>query len=297
MLTKDVLKIDSEKTTKEIVNFIRKKVKDLNRNGVIFGLSGGLDSVVLAYLLVKAVNKDKILALLMPERDSNKEHVKDAIVIAKSLGIKYQIIDMKPILDGIGIYRTLPGKYLTSNLKVKALYKTFQAIVGKNPFTYSTKGIKNKYVAQGNAFYRIKHRLRMTLLYYYGESLNYLMVGAANKTEHLTGFYVKQGIDHVTDIMPIQGLYKTQVRQLAKYLGVPEKIIKKAPSPDIIPGVVDEQAMGMTYDLLDLILYSIEKKMNGKEIAKQLKIKESEVNIVKEMFRDSQHMRDPAYEP
>ncbi len=297
MLNKEILNINSGSITEKLVSFIRTKVKELNRDGVIFGLSGGLDSAVLAYLLIRAVDKEKVLALLMPERDSNKAHVKDAQLVAKNLGIRTKFIDMKPILDKIGIYNTLPGKYLTSNLKVKALYKTFQVIVGKNPFRYSTKSVKNKYVAQGNAYYRIKHRLRMALLYYHAESLNYLVVGAANKTEHLTGFFVKQGVDHVTDIMPLQGLYKTQVRQLAKYLGVPEKIIKKAPSPDIIPGIVDEQAMGMTYDVLDLILYGLEQKMSDKEIAKQLKIKEAEVKVVKEMIKDSQHMRDPAYEP
>ncbi len=296
VLNKKVLKINPEKTVNKIIKFIRDNVKNFNRRGVILGLSGGLDSTVLAYLAVKAVGKKKVLALLMPERDSSKEHLEDAKLIAKNLRIKIKLIDLTPLLAKIGIYKTLPGKCLTTNLKVKALYKWFQIILRKNPFSFSLKGTKEKFISLGTAFYRIKHRVRMILLYYYGESYNFLVLGAANKTEHLTGFYVKYGIDHAVDIMPLQGLYKTQVRQLAKYLNIPEKIIKKAPSPDIIPGINDEYVFGVDYDRLDLILYALDKKMKVEDIAKQLNVKKSKIMNIKNMIRDSEHMRHEAYE-
>ena len=294
-LNANTLKINSKKVCDKIEFFIKEKVKELNRQGIVIGLSGGIDSAVVAYLSVRAVGKENVLALLMPERDSSPDSIKDAKLVAKNLGIETKVIDLKKPLASLGVYNTITAKFLKKGFVVRGLYKGFEKISG-NPFYKGLEGTENKYLAQGNAFYRIKHRLRMITLYYYSEQKNYLVAGCCNKTEFLTGFFVKYG-DSAADIMPIKQLYKTQVRQIADYLKVPEKIIKKAPSPDLIPGIVDEFALGIDYERLDIILYGLENKMSFKEIAKQLNVTEKKVKYFNEIIKKSKHMRELPYEP
>ena len=137
---------------------------------------------------------------------------------------------------------------------------------------------------EGVAFYRIKHRLRAILLFYYSELNNYLLVGCANKSEWLTGFFVKYG-DSIADIMPIMSLHKTQVFGLARYLGIPDYILEKAPNPDLIPGLNDEEALGISYKKLDLILACIEK---GYVVDKIISISDT---TEKEIRRISEYLR------
>ena len=127
------------------------------------------------------------------------------------------------------------------------------------------------------------------MLYSYAEHENRLVVGTANKTELMTGFFVKYG-DSAADIMPLLPLYKTQVKQLARFLNIPKKIIDKAPSPDLLPGITDEFALGITYEKLDLILWGLERNMETKEITKT-GVKPETVEYVKELVRRSEHMR------
>jgi NAD+ synthase len=129
------------------------------------------------------------------------------------------------------------------------------------------------------------------LLYYYGELENRLVVGAANKSEYEIGYFVKHGCDDATDIMPLIHLYKTQVRDLARYLNIPSKIIEKPPSPDILPGIVDEEAIGIPYEKLDLILLALEKRWEIGEMTKVLGIEEKEIIYVKNLMQKSDHMR------
>jgi len=131
----------------------------------------------------------------------------------------------------------------------------------------------------------------MLLLYKYAELENRMVVGAANKTEKMIGFFVKHGCDHASDIMPILNLYKTQVRLLAKYLDIPSIFLDKQPSPDIVPGVIDERVIGIKYELLDKILFLIENKKSNDEISDVLDIDESKVDYVKSLLDKSEHMR------
>ena len=129
------------------------------------------------------------------------------------------------------------------------------------------------------------------MLYRYGEVENRLVVGAANKSEYQIGYFVKHGCDDATDIMPLLNLYKTQVRALARYLEIPSRIIEKPPSPDILPGITDEEAIGISYEKLDLILLALEKAANPGEIANFLRIEEKEVEYVRTLLHKSEHMR------
>lgn len=295
------LKINPSKICSKIESFIKQKTKDLLRSGVILGLSGGIDSCVVAKLCVNALGKEKVTALIMPERDSDKEQINDAREFAESLKINYKLIDLEPVLKEFGAYKF--GKFPlnifpTKMLKEKIAKKGFQYYkkkFGKTPFAAGLLGTDDKILSKSNAYYRIKHRMRMLTFYYHAELNNLLVVGAANKTEHLTGFFVKYGIDHSTDIMPIIHLYKTQVKQLAKHLKIPEKIIQKAPSPDMIPGIFDEYVFGLPYEKIDLILYNLEKKIPVKKIATSLKINIKSVEHIKELNKLSEHMRKGSY--
>ena len=295
------MKINSEKVALSLENFIREYTEKLERGGAILGLSGGIDSVVIAALCVRALGPKKTLALIMPEKDSKKEHIQDALSFARKLNIEAKLIDITPYLEGLGVYKLFPLDKLLSlgKLKgalVKKAYRFYERKTGKIPFLESLSGFKDKeyssYLARGNAYYRAKHRLRMILLYLYGELENRLVVGAANKSEYKIGYFVKHGCDDATDIMPLLNLYKTQVRELAQYLNIPARIIKKPPSPDVMPGLADdEEVIRISYEKMDLILLALEKGWKLADIVKTLGIEEDEVIYIKNLMQKSEHMR------
>jgi len=295
------MKIEPEKATLSLENFIREYTDKLEREGVILGLSGGIDSAVIAALCVRALGPEKILALIMPEKDSKKEHTQDALNLARELNIEAKLVDITPYLEELGVYKLFPLDKILSlgKLKgalVKKAYRFYGRKTGKLPFLESLSGFKDKeyspYLAKGNAYYRVKHRLRMILLYLYGELENRLVVGAANKSEYKIGYFVKHGCDDATDIMPLLNLYKTQVRELARYLNIPAKIIEKPPSPDVMPGLAaDEEVMSISYEKMDLILLALEKSWKVSDIVKALEIEKDEVVYIKNLMQKSEHMR------
>jgi len=295
------MKIKPEKLALSLENFIREYTEKIEREGAILGLSGGIDSAVIVALCVRALGPKKTLALIMPEKDSKKGHTENALNFAGELGIEVKLIDITPYLEELGVYKLFPLDKLLSlgKLKgalVKKAYRFYERKTGKIPFLESLSGFKDKefnsYLAKGNAYYRAKHRLRMLLLYLYGEMENRLVVGAANKSEYKIGYFVKHGCDDATDIMPLLNLYKTQVRELAQYLNIPTRIIEKPPSPDVMPGLTDdEEVMKISYEKMDLILLALEKDWKLSDIAKTLEIEENEVIYIKNLIQKSEHMR------
>ena len=178
--------------------------------------------------------------------------------------------DITPYLNRLEVYKLAPLSRIPFTQKLrghllKKAYRYYERKTGENPFSVAMTGLKGK-----------KFSIRMVLLYLYGEVENRLVVGAANKSEYQIGYFVKHGCDHATDIMPLLGLYKTQVRELARYLEIPSRIIEKPPSLDILPGITDEEAIGISYEKLDLVLLALERGLNPPEIAKYLKIPEKE---------------------
>jgi len=295
------MKIEPKKISLSLENFIREYTEKLEREGVILGLSGGIDSAVIAALCVQALGPKKTFALIMPEKDSKKGHKKDALNFAQELGIEAKLVDITPYLEELGIYKLFPLDKILSLGKLKGalvrkVYHFYERKTGKLPFLESLSGFKDKefnsYLAKGNAYYRAKHRLRMMLLYLYGELENRLVVGAANKSEYKIGYFVKHGCDDATDIMPLLNLYKTQVRELARYLNIPARIIEKPPSPDVIPGLTDdEEVIRISYEKMDLILLALEKGWIVSDIVKTLGVEEDEVIYIKKLIHKSEHMR------
>ena len=202
---------------------------------------------------------------------------------------------MVPKLKKWGIYRGIIPfvmHLMPRKIREKLVVKYYKKIFGGNPYPKSIKGSSgNKDLDKMNAYYRIKHRIRVVEAYFYAEPRNLLVVGAANKTEHLIGYYVKYGIDHTVDISPIQHLYKRQIYEMAKYLDVPMRIQKKKPRPDILPGITDEFAIGMSFEKIDMILRGIELRLSKKEIMKQAKVNEKEFDYLNYIYKNSEHMR------
>ena len=299
-LTPAQLGIDPEGLSQKLQRFIKTSTDNLNRDGVVIGLSGGLDSSVVLALSVAALGPGKVVGLIMPERDSQPDSESDARLQADKLGVKVERVELTPILSDMGIYKHLPRAAFACRgiaaTAVKAGYKLYTGVTGERPFLSGLEGTSFGPLKRANAYYRMKHRVRMVLQYSYAEHQNLLVVGTANKTEFLTGFFVKYG-DGAADIMPLLPLYKTQVRQLARFLQVPEKIINKAPSPDLIPGITDEFAMGITYEKLDLVLIGLEANMEVEGIAEASRVSRKTIEYVRELVKRSEHMRKPPLAP
>jgi len=211
--------MDWERVVEEICKFIKEYVDKSNANGVIIGLSGGIDSSTVAFLCKRALGEKKVLGLIMPEKGvTREEDVEDALSIADMLGIEFKIVEINEILDA---------------LKRKL-------------------GEGNK-IAEAN----LKPRIRMTINYYFANNMNRLVAGTGNKSELMIGYFTKYG-DGGVDFLPIGDLYKTEVFKLAEYIGVPERIIKKKPTAGLWVNQTDEDEIGMSYEELDEILKAIE---------------------------------------
>ncbi len=290
--------------TAKIEAFVQEKVDEYQREGVVLGMSGGLDSAVVCALLSRAIGPENVLALLLPERDSSPQSKADALLEIKRLGVTSREINLTPILDAIGIYKLVPLHFLgirqIKETVVRQQHRKIAEEIGELPLLAGLLGTRHlrshrQVLNTGYAFAHSKHRLRLLLLYYIGEQENRLVVGTTNKTEMMVGSLVKWG-DNVADIELISTLYKTQVRQLAIHLGVTQKIIDKAPAADLLPGIVDEEALGIDYPTLDTILWRLEGGWEPARIAASHAIHLSTIQRVQEMVRRSQHMREmPPY--
>ena len=290
----DQLNIDLEASKKIIIEFIRNYAIEHRRGGAVVGLSGGIDSALVLKFCVEALGNRNILAIMLPERDSNTSNTKDAIRFAKVLGVKYIIKKLTPILSLVGIYRLYPPSFIFSRKFIEryVLKKrgSLSKRTGKDLFIANLEGGEDKELSKGIAYYRIKHRIRAMILFYYSELNNYLLAGCANKSEWLTGFFVKYG-DSIADIMPIIDLYKTQVFKMAEYLGVPDYILNKAPSPDLIPGLNDEDALGITYKKLDVVLENLGQGYSKEKIIETTGVSGNDIERVLEMINKSEVLR------
>ena len=299
VLTEESMRIDPAQITGQIEGFIRDQVDAFKRDGVVVAMSGGLDSAVVANLATRALGPEKVKALLLPERDSSPDSKTDALREIDRLGLDYEEVSITPMLSAMGIYGLTPLRILgIRSLKaaiVQQQHRVQAEALGEMPFRAGLLGTrdlgdKKKLIDTGNAYTRVKHRMRMVTLYYHADLENLLVLGTTNKSEAMTGFVVKWG-DNVADVEPLLPLYKTQVRQLAGYLGVSRTILEKAPTPDLIPGIVDGLALGMDYETLDKILWGLEMGGTTRSITEALQVSPAQVEHVQEMQRRSEHLR------
>jgi len=290
----DLLDIDLEAASGKAGQFIGRYVAELKKDGALVGLSGGIDSCIVLKLCSDALGKDNVLAVILPERDSDNTNMRDAVKFAEELGIKYIYKKMTPILWMMGVYNLYPPSFLFRRSTVEKFVKKernkISEILKKDTYLANLEGSSNKQLCKGKAFYRVKHRLRSAILFYYSELNNFLYVGTSNKSEWMTGYFVKYG-DNIADIMPIISFYKTQIFNLARYLNLPSYIIEKSPSPDLIPGIIDEDMLGISYKKLDLILFGIENNYSLDKIMSISNAEKAYVLRVKEIIKKSEYLR------
>ncbi len=266
------LSLDPVKTCKQVTEFIESQRKALNRDGVLIGLSGGLDSAVVAFLTSHSVEKKRIKFLYLPDKDSKTRHRKDALLIANCLNVPLEIKDITSILAETGVYELLPLRFAPGRKSKEILVRFGKAVERVNDGNLLGTRLSPKpfsLPARGNAYGMIKHRIRMVMLYQYAEVRNLLVAGAANKTEILTGTFTQWGCDQCADIMPIAHIYRSQLVGLAEYLQIPERIRKKPADPDIIPGVDDKAKMIGSFEIVDQILWGLEQGTGEERLSEQ----------------------------
>ncbi|MCK4352540.1 NAD(+) synthase, partial [candidate division WOR-3 bacterium] len=192
---KRLIDFNAEQTAQQISEFIKDSMQKFGTKGVILGLSGGIDSACVCGLAVRAIGADRVFNLIMPEKDSEPKSGEDAKLVAEKYGVRTKTIDITPVLETFGIYKLLPKDIFSKRDKVAKLVKLGYSLFPKNssPFIGGLRGTKFDFQRRIQAYYRIKHRVRMVYLYYYGEQLNYLVLGTSNRTEDLVGFFVKYG--------------------------------------------------------------------------------------------------------
>ena len=310
-LSKAKQPFDPELEQRKINNLIKSALNLLHRDGAIIALSGGLDSAVTAALTVKALGKDRVLAINLPERDSKPIHQQHAKRMAKHLDIAFKRIRITNAVKTIGAYKLLPLRIIPSRkLRNKAVdygKKHFLNHHGEHLLENRLDPPKNSWIARGNAYAIAKHRIRMVKIYQLAELQNLMVVGAANRTEWLTGTFSKWGVDHCADVMPIVHLYRSEVEILAKFLNIPDWILMKSADPDIIPGDINKEQLLGGFKQTDEILRTVENYFNKIQSTSWLKYRtdlkeelyktfqKDDVDNILALFENSAHMRESPF--
>jgi NAD+ synthase len=254
-LTPSILELNWSEVEKRIRRFIREYIKNAGANGIVLGLSGGIDSGTVAALSSLSIGGDHVTGLLLPEKETyNPKDIDDAKFVAEKFGLKPQVCDITPVLESF--YKTIPI------------------------FDQADK------LCKGN----VKARTRMIYLYYYANKLNKIVCGSSDKSETMMGYFTKWG-DVAADISPLMDLYKTQVRKLASHLGFPAELAAKPSTPALWPNQLAETELGIKYENLDLVLYGLERFMTPEEIAQQLSVKKTLIEKVKKRWLAVEHKR------
>lgn len=292
-LTSDVFALDCPAECARIEAFIRSKMGELRREGIVVAVSGGLDSSTVVSLCARAVGKRNVTGLLLPEKNGNPDALKYARLMADELGIKTHTIDISKILAALGTYNFVADR-IGSRTLVNKVVREFPAQTRKALFMDAIRGTKNPIVRQGTAATYSKHRIRMVVVYKYAEENNLLVAGCAHKSEDLLGLFSKFGVDDNADVMPVKHLFRSQILQLAGHVGVPAEIIGRTPNPDMFPGIEDKyyDVLGMRSETTDLVLYGLEHALPVEEIAAQTELDVAKVLELKELVRITEHMRN-----
>ncbi len=257
VLTKSPLLLNAEQAVQVLTIFLRDEVRRTGLKKAVIGLSGGVDSALSTYLSVRALGRENVHVVLMPFRSSTPESVSDAMAVVNDLGIPHETFAITPMAEAF--------------------------------FTETEKSIgEMDRMRRGN----VMARLRMIALYDRSQALGGLVIGTSNKTESLLGYTTLFG-DNASAINPLGDLYKTQVWQLSKHLGVPDAIVSKPPSADLWPGQTDEAELGIAYHEVDELLFFMVDLRERDEALVQRGFSKDLIEKVREKVRRSQFKRRP----
>jgi NAD+ synthase len=299
------LQIDLEEAANSVSQFIRESVLGtLKRRGAVVGMSGGIDSSVVSALCVRALGPERVFGLFMPERDSSGESLRLGKMLAAHLGIRTQIEDIAPALEGLGCYQrqleairmavpeygpgwrcklTIPSLLEGDRLNITSL--TVADPAGNQRTVRMPPAAYLQMVAATN----FKQRTRKMMEYYHADRLHYAVAGTPNLLEYDQGFFVKQG-DGAADFKPIAHLYKSQVYAMARHLGLPDEICSRAPTTDTfsLSQSQEEFYFALPYQEMDVCLWGYDHGRPAAEIAPQVKLTPEQVERV---YRDIEAKR------
>ncbi|MFB6174815.1 MAG: NAD+ synthase [Candidatus Nanohalobium sp.] len=239
--------------TEEAENFVQEKVEEAGAEGLVVGLSGGIDSATALKLAVRSLGSEKVTAPIMPGEPSREDNMEDARELAEELDVEIHEIEIK---DAV------------------------KAFEGELPFEPGKEGLGN-----------VRARIRMAYLYSFANEENMLVLGTGNRTEYLLGYFTKYG-DGATDIAPLLDLYKTEVRELARQIGLDRKFIEKEPTAGLWEGQTDENELGASYEQIDVVLKKlVDMEESVEEIARSEGLEKEKIEDLEEMYRASEHKR------
>lgn len=290
----EALELDPAAACAKIEAAIRRQVfHQLRRKGVIVGLSGGVDSSVVASLCARALGPDRVLALLMPEEDSDPASLELGKLVASKLELESATESITPILLAAGCYSRRDEAIRTVISEYEEGWKSKLVVGGRGPYSFFTivaespTGSRRSVRLSVQTLQRVvsatnfKQRTRKMLEYYHADRLNYAVAGTPNRLEYDQGFFVKSG-DGMADLKPIAHLYKCQVYQLAEWLGVPEEIRRRPPTTDTygLPQTQEEFYFSVPLLKMDLCLFGKDHGFPPAEVASAADLRADEVERI-----------------